>query len=384
MRKIIFNSLQIIFLVLAAAACRDPFEPEVTEQDLGILVVEGFIETNGEESKITLSRTAPVGEIGEFARERGASLRLNSESGEAWFFEESNLGEYTLTATLDNNARYRLEINTAGGRQYLSEWMQPVVSPEIGELGFIRDQNGVEIFVSTQGDEAAQYFLWTYEEHWIFRPAVRTVFKYDPVSKDVVPRKADERIDLCWNSNVFPKIILQNAARFENNTILQRELVRIRPGDERLMQRYSILVKQRAINQETYDFWEILRRNSDDIGGIFSPLPSLIRSNIEPISDPEESVIGFISMGQSSSKRLYINNSEVAPWTVTIDDYKFCRAETDTVLVAHYSAVFGSGQTLPAAPVLIETTTIGFYPVERGCADCTLRGTNVKPAFWED
>lgn len=370
--------------IVLLGACRDPFEPEVTETDLGILVVEGFIETNGEESKIILSRTAPVGQSSQFSKETRASVRLNSESGETWFFEEKNMGEYSLTATLDNNTRYRLEINSAGGRQYLSEWMQPVVSPEIGELGFIRDQNGVEIYVSTQGNEAAQYFLWTYEEHWIFRPAVRTVFKYNPETKDVEPRRDDERIDLCWNSNVFPKIILQNAARFENNTILQRELVRIRPNDERLMQRYSILVKQRAINQETYDFWEILRRNSDDIGGIFSPLPSLIRSNIEPISNPEETVIGFVSIGQSASKRLYIDNADVAPWPVTIEDYKFCRMETDTILVANYSSAFGSGQRLPAAPVMVETTTIGFYPVRRDCADCTLRGSNVKPEFWED
>jgi hypothetical protein len=313
-----------------------------------------------------------------------ASIRLNSESGEAWFFSEKNTGEYGLSATLDNNVRYRLEINLSDGRQYLSEWMQPVVSPEIGEVGFIKDQNGVEIFVSTQGNEAAQYFLWTYEEHWIFRPGVRTVFKYNPDTKNVEPRKEDERIDLCWNSNLFPKLILQNAARFENNTILQRELVRIAPGDERLMQRYSILVKQRAIDQETYDFWEILRKNSDDIGGIFSPLPSLIRSNIVAISAPDERVIGFVSMGKSASKRLYINNSEVAPWVASIPEYEFCQVEADTVLVANYEAVFASGQTLPARPVLVVTTTIGFNPVTRACADCTLRGTNVRPAFWED
>jgi hypothetical protein len=384
MSKRISQICSVIAFLLLLAACRDPFEPEVTNTDLGILVVEGFIETNGEESTIILSRTAPIGQSEPFSRVARASIRLNSESGEAWFFSEKNTGEYGLSATLDNNVRYRLEINLSDGRQYLSEWMQPVVSPEIGEVGFIKDQNGVEIFVSTQGNEAAQYFLWTYEEHWIFRPGVRTVFKYNPDTKNVEPRKEDERIDLCWNSNLFPKLILQNAARFENNTILQRELVRIAPGDERLMQRYSILVKQRAIDQETYDFWEILRKNSDDIGGIFSPLPSLIRSNIVAISAPDERVIGFVSMGKSASKRLYINNSEVAPWVASIPEYEFCQVEADTVLVANYEAVFASGQTLPARPVLVVTTTIGFNPVTRACADCTLRGTNVRPAFWED
>lgn len=374
----------IAVLLYGVLACRDPFEPEITTQDLRILAVEGFIETNGTESRIKLSRTAPIMTSEAHVRETGATIRLFGEKSGPWPFTEQEPGEYVLTSTLDNNQTYRLEINLADGKIYRSDPLKPIISPEIENLGFERDQNGLEIFVSAKGSAEAQYFLWSYEEHWIFRPAVRTVFKYDSTRREILQRNDSERIDLCWNSNLFPKIILQNAARFENNTILQRELVRIRPNDERLMQRYSILVTQRAINQEAYDFWEILRRNSDDIGGIFSPLPSFIQGNIRPITEGAEKVIGFISMGQSASKRIYIDNTEVSPWPVTIEEYRLCRMETDTILVADYHSTFKSGFRLPASPILEETTTIGFYPVNRECADCTLRGTNVKPSFWVD
>nr|WP_255737154.1 DUF4249 domain-containing protein [Cognataquiflexum nitidum] len=370
--------------LLFLSGCRDPFEPEVTDQDLAALVVEGFIETGGEISEITLSRTNPIRNSESFRPEAGARVILKSESGEEWAFQESQNGVYTFSEFLDQGMTFQLEITLPNGRQYLSDAMSPIITPDIEELGFIKDNAGVEIFVSTKGNEEAQYFLWDYEEDWIFRPGVRSQFFFNPATKDVEFRKTDQKIDLCWKSNLFPKIILQNAARFADNTILQRELVRIPNRSEKLTERYSIRVRQRAVNQETYDFWEILRKNSDDIGGIFSPLPSLIRGNIKSVEPNGDNVIGMVSMGKSASKRIYINAQDVAPWPYFIEEYEFCRLDQDTVLIANYEREFSSGSRLPVIPVVVVTTTIGFRAATRQCTDCTLRGTNIKPDFWED
>jgi hypothetical protein len=378
----IIKSLALALLFLSG--CRDPFEPEVTDQDISLLVVEGFIETGGEASEIILSRTNPIRSNQNFLPESGSSVFLKSENGEEWVFQETQAGVYTVSASLDQGLKYQLGINLRNGQQYMSEPMTPIVTPEIEELGYLRDEEGVEIFVSTKGNEEAQYFLWDYEEDWIFRPGVRSQFFFNPATKDVEFRKADQKIDLCWKSNLFPKIILQNASRFQDNTILQRELVRIPLESEKLMQRYSIKVRQRAINQETYDFWEILRKNSDDIGGIFSPLPSLIRGNMKSVDPNGNNVIGMVSMGKSTSKRIYINVEDVAPWPYFIEEYEFCKLDQDTVLVADYEREFASGSRLPVIPVVVVTTTIGFRAATRQCTDCTLRGTNIKPDFWED
>jgi hypothetical protein len=150
------------------------------------------------------------------------------------------------------------------------------------------------------------------------------------------------------------------------------------------MERYSIKVRQRAINQETYDFWEILRKNSDDIGGIFSPLPSLIRGNIKAVNSKGENVIGIVSMGKSTSKRIFIDVKDVDPWPYFIEEYEFCRLDQDTVLVANYESEFASGFRIPVIPVIVVTTTLGYRAALKQCTDCTLRGTNIKPDFWED
>lgn len=378
----IISYIIAVLLALGIESCRDPFEPEVTNVDIGILVVEGYIETNGEQSKVFLSRTNPI--RSEFTAQpvTDANVFLIAESGEEWVFDEPDTGAYTFTGFFDTNITYQLGIDLPNGKQYLSDPMKPIISPPMDELNFLRDEAGVEIFVSTKGNDEAQYFLWDYEEHWIFRPGVISFLKFE--GGQVVKRGPDERIDLCWNTNLFPKIILQNAARFEDNTIIQRELVRIPNESEKLSQRYSIKVRQRAIDQATYDFWEILRKNSDDIGGIFSPLPSLIGGNIKAISPGTDNAIGYVSMGQSASQRIYINNADVAPWKVFIPEYKFCFVLGDTIPPNEASTAFNNIDRVPAREVFEGMFFLGYQASTKKCTDCTLRGTNVAPDFWED
>jgi hypothetical protein len=371
-----------ILLALGIESCRDPFEPEVTNEDIAILVVEGYIETNGEESKIFLSRTNPIRSESTSLPVKDADVFLIAESGEEWAFDESDIGTYTFTGFFDTNITYQLGIDLPNGKQYLSDPMRPIISPPMDDLNFLRDEAGVEIFVSTKGNDEAQYFLWDYEEHWIFRPGVISFLKFE--GGQVVRRGPDERIDLCWNTNLFPKIILQNAARFEDNTIIQRELVRIPNESEKLSQRYSIKVRQRAIDQATYDFWEILRKNSDDIGGIFSPLPSLIGGNIKAVSPEDNHAIGYVSMGQSASKRIYINYADVAPWKVFIPEYEFCFVFGDTIPPSEAGTAFNNIDRVPARVLEDGLTFYGYLASTKKCTDCTLRGTRIAPDFWED
>lgn len=379
------NHIKLILVLLILFSCRDPFEPELKDIPTEVLVVEGYIEVEGE-SVIRLSKTVPVRSTQESPVISGAKLYLLDSKNGRWDFEEKEKGNYFLNGKFSPLETYVLQIELPGRKAYKSENLRPIISPEIEELDYLRDQNGVEIFVSTKGNDQAQYFLWSFQEHWIFRPGVLTSLIYE--NKMVRRRIENERIDLCWNSNLTPKIILQNAARFEDNRILQRELVFIPNNSEKLTQRYSIEVKQMAISQEAFDFWEILKKNSDDIGGIFSPLPSLIRGNIYNITDETEPVIGFISMGKTSTKRIYIDINDVFPWPVFIPEYEFCRVNFNDTIPPNSIALenaFKNGDRMPARELIADTgQLIGYLFAETVCADCTLRGKNTRPEFWED
>ena len=95
--------IRIVYIVLVLLAgfiqsCRDPFEPELRETNLNFLIVEGFIEVEGE-SKIKLSRSTEVRSTDEPQIEIGARVFLTNEGSETWEFQESEAGTYTLTGS---------------------------------------------------------------------------------------------------------------------------------------------------------------------------------------------------------------------------------------------------------------------------------------------
>ncbi|WP_373520340.1 DUF4249 domain-containing protein [Aquiflexum sp.] len=377
----------VIFLLpfIILVGCRDPFEPDVTTMDLNYLVVEGFIEIDEQESILKLSRTSPLRGEKEGRIESGAVITLISENGESWGFTEKELGTYGLIGTFDPNLTYKINILLLDNQEYESDPLIAKVSPPIQNVDFTRSDDGVNIHVSTQGNDEAVYFLWDYEETWLFRPPFPTAFLFNPATGGIDLRRPEQQVGLCWLENKVNRIVLDNAGRFANNRINQKEIVFIPNLSDKLMTRYSISVRQRAVDKDAFDFWEIMRKNTEDIGGIFSPLPSLISGNINPVNSSATVAIGFVSMGKSSFKRFYINVQDVRPWNVFIPDYLGCRVEPDTIPPPSYVLEFSGPNFTPTVQVVNQMGgIIGYRGTETRCADCTLRGSNVRPDFWED
>jgi hypothetical protein len=381
----------LFLLFLIAVSCRDPFFPEETNLNLNYLVIEGHIDTGGGESIIKLSRTGSIfnemtGSFEEFILETGARLDLISEQGSSWSLTEKTPGNYSIQVELPSNTAYSLNITLRNNQSYFSEFIMPVDSPPIGSVSFERKEDGVSIFVSTQGTEDAQYFLWQYEEDWMYRSPFNTFYIYNPETEKVDFRPLENQIHVCWNKHRIPNIVLENAGRFAGRRIERQEIMFIPLGSEKLSQRYSILVKQMALEPKAFTFWETMRKNSQEIGGIFSPLPSFIESNF--IKDTENDIpptIGYLSIGKVSSERLYIDIQEVAPWRPIIDDYRGCMVSNDTITSDDYEIRFGIGGSIPVEAVFSGVNLIGYFGASTRCVDCTVRGgTTTKPEFWED
>ena len=111
-------------------------------------------------------------------------------------------------------------------------------------------------------------------------------------------------------------------------------------------------------------------------------IPASIPSNIMCIENPGENVLGYFSVSAISSKRIFIKDK----FDGIIDHYAKCVSDT---LLDGLENIPGLGiyvwklfDIKPShfsgkARVRILTDT-------RGCADCTVRGTTIKPDFWKD
>jgi hypothetical protein len=373
-----------VLLLATLLGCRTPYEPEVPATELRVLVVEGYLDTEGLKSELKLSRTAPLGAASAFIPELRAKVVLKSAGGQIFPLQEAGLGAYIFEKNIDEKLSYVLEIELSSGERYVSGILQPIVTPPIIDAGFKRDEEGVEVFVSTQGNANADDFLWTFEETWIFRPRIRTSYIYVPDIKNVRDRKDAEQTSLCFKTEPSPGILLETSSRFKDQVVFQKTITEIPTGDERIMERYSILVSQKGLASKDVPFWEILKKNTEDIGSIFSPLPSLIGGNIQSLDAAKSPVIGQVSLGVIRQKRIYINQVEVSPWNYLDPKFNDCTIGEEAVLAKDYQAIFGNGAVVPTRPLMAGTTIIGYYPSSRRCTDCSLYASKLKPTFWID
>ena len=379
------KAIGFVFVLLATLlGCRTPYEPEVPATELRVLVVEGYLDTEGLKSELKLSRTAPLGASSAFIPELRAKVLLKSASGQVFPLTETGLGTYIFERNIDEKQSYLLEIELSSGERYVSEGLQPIVTPEIIDAGFKRDEEGVEVFVSTQGNANADDFLWTFEETWVFRPRIRTAYIYVPEIKNVRDQKEAEQTSLCFKTEPSPGILLETSSRFKDQVVFQKTITEIPTDDERIMERYSILVSQKGLASKDVPFWEILKKNTEDIGSIFSPLPSLIGGNIKSLDAAKNPVIGQVSLGVIRQKRIYINQVQVSPWNYLDPKFNDCVIGEEVVLAKDYQVIFGNGAVVPARPLMAGTAIIGYYPSTKRCTDCSLYASKLKPSFWVD
>ncbi|GMQ28278.1 DUF4249 domain-containing protein [Algoriphagus confluentis] len=380
--KIFFRLFMVI--ALGMSSCRIPFDPEVPDTFTNVLIVEGYLDSEGKPSELRLSKTVPLSADTSSLPETNAQVFLTAFSGESYPLTETEPGIYLFQADVPEEGTYTLEIQLANGDRYQSQPIRPILTPEIIDVGFNRNEEGVEVFVSTQGNENANDFLWTFEEAWIYRPRIRTTYIYDAELEDVRFRTEAEQISLCFKTASSPDILLETSSRFQDQVVFQKTITQIPEGNERIMERYSILIAQKAIAEDAVLFWDILKKNTEDIGSIFSPLPSQITGNIRSLDEESRPVVGQVSMGVVQEVRLYIDFVDVLPWPYIDPQFNDCAIGLELIRSPFYSSFFGSGFVLPARELMEGTTIVGYYPTDRRCADCTLYASPVRPDFWED
>ncbi|MCY1514262.1 hypothetical protein D9M68_487930 [compost metagenome] len=366
-----------LFILCLISSCKDSYTPKITDANLNMLVVEGMINANGV-STFTLSRTVQVTDGKSSNPERGAVVTIESESNENFPLQEQTPGTYTSASLNLNTAKkYRLHIKTASNANYLSDLVPVKLAPEIERVSWKGGEKELAISVSTSdATDQSQYYRWEYTETWIFFARYESIYIWRTNHIDY--RDPDEMVFQCWGNHNSSSIVLGSSAKLDHDVINETPVIAIPSSDERLGNYYSILVKQSVLTKEGYEFWQNLKKNTESLGSIFDAQPSELRGNIRNTENPEEPVIGFVSAGTITEKRIFISKNELPP------HYRIERSTDCDVLAEiepkEYAAYFGP----PTYTVPIDYTPDGtkMYGTNRECADCTVRGTNKKPAFW--
>jgi hypothetical protein len=372
-----------LILVLCACQCIDPYTPELEPSSDSVLVIDGFLEPN-QTSIVRLSRSTSLNSTDAPPPEVGASVWIEDINNQTIFFQEVGNGEYSLLPQTLPEESYQLHVITSENKHYASAFETVKQVPEIDSLWWRQSSaNGIQLFVTTHNDEESEgYYRWRYEETWSYTSAYQSTYVYDPVRQFPVVRTDD--IYNCWRNLSSTNIYTYSTQGLEKNLVPAFNLTSIANNSERIRYRYSILVKQYPLSKEGFFYWQQLKKNTEDLGTLFGPLPSQIRGNFKCLTNPEEVVLGYFDAGYTTSKRIFITFQELqgptsynTPYsTCELNQILFSDPNLNNILNGSYLIIFGIPN--PGGPGII-----GFTYSSPFCVDCTLSGgSTTKPDFW--
>lgn len=389
----------ICFLLLlaafAATSCVYDFRPQVDGEG-GYLIVEGDIVV-GDSFDILTSWSSSLVDTTQ-GDERWQILNTNKmhiEASDGTRYENqfssgfwspgggSPRGHFDLREA-NPSLQYRLVLENVRGT-YVSSWASPMSPGKIDSLSYRinEDRTVMSIQVAAHADDAPEsYYRWSVEETWEYHADVPAYYKYVEENGvgQILPMPESESLYYCWTGSRRPEIMTGSTQGLVENRLADHVLYTMTNRDERLSILYRADVRQMRIPEEAYRYWQVMERNSSDIGGLFSPEPSELRGNIVCVERPEELVLGYVGVMAVATQRLHIKNYEAR-------FYRAPRAylpapDTLNKDIEWYKA-FRSGY-LPGDAVFTENgDLIGYEWWPRRCVDCLSKGgTKNRPADW--
>lgn len=368
------------FLILFIS-CREVYKPAILSSSKTYIVVEGVLNVNGPTS-ITLSRTTAL-ESTAFDGELNAQVSVEGKDNISRPLSAAGNGIYSsLNLGLTLNNEYRLRIRTSSGKEYLSDYVTARTTPAIDSITWRQEDRGLQLFVNTHdASNNTRYYRWDYAETWEVWSYYTAGWIYIKDSNRVRRILPQEDASVGWKYDSSKTILLGSSASLASDIIFRLPVNFIEAGSEKLGVRYSILVKQYALDKAGYAFYELMKKNTESIGTIFDPQPSEVKGNIHCISNPGELVIGYISASTVAEKRIFIANQDLVSWRYQQDcPIKEIINDPDSIRLAFQGGLMPWDVKYSVS----RPGEVGFYMSSFGrCVDVTRKGASlIKPSYW--
>jgi hypothetical protein len=370
------NGYRILLIVSISliAGCITQFIPE-TDESSDILVVEGLITDQNRTNRIKISKTMPLGNIVSPKPVKGCVVTITDENNRSYNLREYPDGTYSTDSTRFRGhvgGRYTLWINT-GGRSYISTTMVMLPVPPVDSLYYERvvitesneygnREEGCQIYLDTY-DPGKQclYYRWDFAETWEIK----------------IPYNVKNW--RCWINRSSDEIHIKNTSIYDQAKVTKYPILFVTNKTDRLKEKYSILVKQYSLSQDEYNYWEKLQNVYENVGGLYDVTPMAIPSNIHNPYNNNEIVLGYFSVSAIAEKRIFIDEQFAGM------PYLYNNCPADTIWGGSYVPIEG----LNSYVWVIEDNTYNpgnpyrVITYSKECADCTTRGTSVRPSFWQ-
>ncbi len=381
--------LFLLSMAVAGSGCVYDYEPkEITTKaaENSIVVIDGDIAV-GSITTIRVNITEPLIKGEEAVLPLGASVWVEEEGGSIYsgVEKEDEVNAFEINTTgLSLQGRYRLGVSIPDRGEYLSEFRRVLITPPIDSITRSITPDNLTAYIEVtahkentgEADSSRLYCKWNYEENWESPSVYMPTLEWDRKSQSIVDLSEKEQAEryFCFSESVSSEVLIGNTEKLTENRIYKQIIAKIPNNDSRAKSLYSIKVSQQALDKDAYVYWEVMRRNSSDIGGLFSSQPTEVVGNIKNVSNPGEQVVGYINIATVQTRRAFID------WGET-DFYKsgcvMTKVPQGFDFVVIMNSYVSSGNRL-----VFRTDEGALWGSTVECVDCRLHSNSTKPEWW--
>jgi len=373
-----------ILLMVLGTGCVEPFEPDIEESNK-VMVIDGRLTDEEEIQTINVSISSPYNNP-QFKPVTGCVVWVEDDAGYGITFEESAEGIYQSNLEPDFlivGKAYKLQVFTPDEEVYESEYDTLLACAPIDSLSYKVEMQGtsnprinyygIRFYVDVIGSfEESRNYLWTFEETWEYISYYPIQYIWDgSVFYDYATQLYGYKV--CYLTDSLNNYQVGSSSLMGKNEIHQLPLHFVSNQTPRLQEQYSLLVAQHSLSDASFLYWDRIRAQSIESGGLFETQPSRTTGNISNINDPDEKVLGYFFVSQVQEKRITVKEAF---------DFPIARFDcpVDTVLTVDELA-----KDYPYFLFSLVGRGSPYGYSWKECHDCTYRGgVTTKPEYWDD
>ncbi len=307
-----FRRIAIILVstLTLLTSCVERYRPDDLYLKEGLLVINAHLTDKPGIQTIEVSRSSHP-EAPSFNPELNCFILLVREDGESHEFSASeNPGYYTAeldSSFLRTGMLFQVQVVTQDGNEYHSDFDKIRPVPAIDSLYYKVEEKiytgeedptpGIRFYVDfTYDNEAYEYIRWELTETYEFHNPRMEAFVY--LNRYTLqPLEGEDNPTVCYITHALPAIHSISTKTLDFGSFSQAfEFVPNDQMEQKLLFKYSLLVKQYSLGPEGFHYWNEIGMNLQGQGAMFDRQPPLTKSNICNIADESEKVLGFFTM----------------------------------------------------------------------------------------
>lgn len=385
-RYVILIAVAIVGVIVQR--CVEPFNPPVTNYT-DLLVISGTLTDEPGDQTITVSRTTPYTDS-TYVPENGCSVTVVDDKGNIIRYTGKGGGKYVANITnsdLGYGTSYMLRVIDNKGDVYESDYQTLQPAPPIDSLTASYQPKstaenpdglkGYQFYVNTSDPSGkTQYYRWSMQETWEYHSPYTVAAMWDGTLH--LNYHFENNRSTCWMTKEVPGIYAATTRDLAEDVLKNYKLNYVSTQSDRLMWRYSLLVREYSLSAEAYEFWNGLEKQTQQTGGLFESQPYMIRGNITCVSKPGKIVLGFFAASGVSEKRIFVGPAPDPARQISCssDTIKSIRDDLMPYPPSSYP-VYMYNFILPSGAIIKVAS-------DQQCFDCLKRGgTNVRPSYWQ-